>query len=78
MKISDKLIEAFERFRPHVNGHISAINIFLEAVEEVKEMENELSKLHQPTVSESVCICKTCGKKFKNGLSENLHNMEEH
>jgi hypothetical protein len=41
-------------------------------------LENELSRLHQPTVSESDCICKTCGKKFKNGLSENLHNMEEH
>jgi hypothetical protein len=54
MKTSDKLIEAFEKFRPHINGHRTSIDLFLEALKEVEVMEQELSKLHQPTVSEQV------------------------
>jgi hypothetical protein len=51
MKTSDKLYEAFDKFRPHINGHRTAMNLFLEALKEVEEMEQELSKLHQPAVS---------------------------
>lgn len=55
MKTSDKLSEAYNKFRPHINGHRTAMNLFFEALREVEEMEQELSKLHQPTVSGAVC-----------------------
>lgn len=62
MKTSDKLIEAYDKFRPHINGHKTAMDLFLEALKEVKEMEQELSKLHQPTVSD--LVCDNCGNDF--------------
>lgn len=62
MKTSDKLIEAYDKFRPHINGHKTAMDLFLEALKEVKEMEQELSKLHQPTVIGTLPLCKSCGK----------------
>lgn len=44
-KTSDKLLKALELFRPHINGHKTAINLFNEALEEVREMErNVVSK----------------------------------
>ena len=65
MKTSDKLIEAYDKFRPHINGHRCAMNLFLEALKEVEEMEKELSKSHQPTVIESDCGCDgTCHDKI--------------
>ena len=39
MKASDKLEEAFKRFRPHINGHATAMDLFHEALKEVKKME---------------------------------------
>ena len=60
MKTSDKLIEAFEKFRPHINGHRTSIDLFLEALKEVEVMEQELSKLHQPTVMSAVCNSPCC------------------
>lgn len=42
MKTSDKLLKAFDEFRPHINGHTTSINLFFEALEEIKQIEEEL------------------------------------
>jgi len=41
MKTSEKLIRAFEEFRPHLTGHETAMDLFLEALYEVEKMEVE-------------------------------------
>lgn len=39
METSKKLREVFENIRPHINGHVTVINQFIEAINEVEEME---------------------------------------
>ena len=39
MKPSEKLLKAFNEFRPHLSGHKTTIELFLFAVEEVKCLE---------------------------------------
>jgi hypothetical protein len=39
MKTSKKLKEVFDKVRPHINGHITVINQFIEAIHDVEEME---------------------------------------
>lgn len=39
-------------------GHRFGVNDLLDVIKEAKQMENELSKLHQPSVSVSVCDCR--------------------
>lgn len=48
MKTSEKLKEAFQAFLPHINGHKTAQELFLQAVNEVEHLETfkeELDKL---------------------------------
>ena len=42
MTASDKLWKAFQEFRPHINGHKTAIDLFFQGLEEVKNNENRL------------------------------------
>lgn len=39
MKTSEKLLKAFQQFRPHINGHRTAMELFFEAVKEVEDKE---------------------------------------
>lgn len=43
MKTSEKLEQAFHEFRPHINGHNTAMELFLEALREVKDLESRLT-----------------------------------
>jgi len=45
MKTEEKLLEAFDKFRPHINGHKTAIDLFFEGIAEVEKMQKELNKL---------------------------------
>ena len=47
MSTSDKLLRAFDVFRPHIHGHTTHMNLFLEAVEEVKKMEEKETAKHK-------------------------------
>ena len=43
MNTTQKLEKTFELFRPHIIGHITGMNLFIEALEEVSKMEAKSS-----------------------------------
>jgi len=47
MKTSDKLLKAFQEFRPHIVGHNTAMELFLEAVNEVAVYEKAIDDWHE-------------------------------
>ena len=53
MKPSEKLLKAFDEFRPHLSGHKTAIELFLFAIEEVKYLEQK-SNINFQTIKEGV------------------------
>lgn len=53
MKTVNKLMQAFEKFRPHINGHKTAMELFFEAVREVEELEKKVNNLDIPVVRAS-------------------------
>ena len=53
MKTSDKLLTAFNEFRPHIQGHNTAMDLFLEAVSEVQLLESTL-RLEEPYSLEAI------------------------
>lgn len=72
MKTSNKLREVFDVIIPHINGHNTTINKFIEAIQEVHELE-ALSQATTTMVDLSICIggsnnnfagiCTACGKR---------------
>ena len=50
MKTVNKLMQAFEKFRPHIKGHKTAMGLFFEAVREVEELEKKVNNLDIPDV----------------------------
>ena len=52
MKTVNKLMQAFEIFRPHINGHKTAMELFFEAVREVEELEKKVNTLPIGSVSQ--------------------------
>lgn len=42
MNTKEKLLKAFDQFRPHINGHKTAMNLFFEAVEEVEKLQEQV------------------------------------
>ena len=81
MKTSTKLKEVFDKFRPHTNGHETAINLFLEAVKEVEKMEDKLSAGYFVNILPTQGLHKTLGKieilgvRVKSTYSNNLMYM---
>ena len=45
MNTAEKLLKAFEHFRPHINGHKTAMDLFFEAVKEVEDLQKQVKKL---------------------------------
>ena len=52
MKTKEKLLEAFGKFRPHITGHTTAMDLFFEAITEVDKMQEEINKLRLLKVSQ--------------------------
>ena len=52
MNTAEKLLKAFEQFRPHINGHKTAIDLFFEAVKEVEDLQKQVKKLTLADVSQ--------------------------
>lgn len=81
MKTSQKLREVFENIRPHINGHRTMINQFLESINEVEEIE----ALSQHCVSGCVCdeedkhgwttvkCCNECGLSVEEFWNKHTH-----
>ena len=72
MNTKDKLLKAFDEFRPHINGHKTAMDLFFEAIEEVDSMQSEIDKLRQTCECKNIeyChgtykICRDCGKTHR-------------
>jgi hypothetical protein len=69
MKTSKKLREVFENIRPHINGHVTVINQFIEAINEVEEMEalsqhdvsGECVHNYQLNTLKNDILCTKCG-----------------
>ena len=81
METSTKLKEVFDKFRPHVNGHETTINLFLEVIKEVEEMEDKLSAGYFIDILPTHGLHKTLGKieilgvRVKSAYSNNLMYM---
>lgn len=45
MNTAEKLLKAFEQFRPHINGHKTAMDLFFEGVKEVEDLQKQVKKL---------------------------------
>lgn len=70
MSASDKLLRAFDVFLPHISGHKTHMNLFLEAVEEVREMEEKEASKHKKC-NDPWTACDECLDKFENWKQEN-------
>lgn len=57
MDTKEKLLKAFEQFRPHINGHKTAIDLFFEGIKEVEDLQKQVKNCSIPDVMESVCSC---------------------
>jgi hypothetical protein len=65
MKTSEKLKFVFEKFRPHINGHITTINEFWLIIEEVEEMERNKEAsicVHEYQIPIEECFPRYCVK----------------
>lgn len=51
MNTKEKLLEAFQQFRPHINGHRTAMNLFFEAIEEVEKLQEQVKNCSIPIVA---------------------------
>ena len=67
MTTAKKLLTAFEEFRPHINGHTTAINLFLEAVDEVSDLQDTLNtlRLNDVVVPKGTLFCDKENKECK-------------
>ena len=64
----EELIKATQILQKHVPNRFPLKNSYIEAMREYAEWyHEELSKLHQPTVSESVCEHKNIGSEYSGG-----------
>ncbi len=52
MNTAEKLLKAFEHFRPHINGHKTAMDLFFEAVKEVEDLQKQVKNCSIPDVSQ--------------------------
>ena len=43
----DKLKDAFLQFRPHINGHVTAMETFDVGIQEVRKMDSRIKELEQ-------------------------------
>lgn len=53
MTTSEKLQQAFNAFRPHITGHNSSINLFLQGIGEVETMRLKINYMNKE--SEDLC-----------------------
>ena len=60
MDTKEKLLKAFERFRPHINGHKTAIDLFFEGIKEVEDLQEQVKNLNIPAVMGEL-TCDSCG-----------------
>lgn len=73
MDTKEKLLKAFEQFRPHINGHKTAIDLFFEGIKEVEDLQEQVKNCSIPDVvgrSEQL-VCPNCDGEGFSGKGTN-------
>lgn len=77
MTAKEKLLEAFGKFRPHITGHTTAMDLFFEAITEVDKMQEEINKLRLLKVSQQRELLKAFQEFYQKGDYNDEYPFDE-